>query len=123
MGAIFIDPKRGRSNLQAIDMGLNSVGGDTSVLVFPEGQRTPDGQINKFKRGFVYILMQSSLDLLPVTLSGFYQMKPVKRFFFDPDTKPEIIIHEPIGNARARKMSEKDLLEETTNIIGGVYRP
>ena len=67
--------------------------------------------------------MQSSLDLLPVTQSGLYQMKPVKRFFFDPDTKPEIIIHEPIGNARARKMSEKDLLEETTNIIGGVYRP
>jgi 1-acyl-sn-glycerol-3-phosphate acyltransferase len=123
MGAIFVNPKRGRSALKAIDMGLKFVGGITSVLIFPEGQRTPDGQIHKFKRGFIYILKQSSLDLLPVTLNGFYRMKPMKRFYFDPDTKPEIIIHKSISNSRVREMSEKDLLEETTNIIGRFYRP
>ncbi len=121
MGTMFVDPRRVQSTFHTIDRGMKSNGGKTSVLIFPEGQRTPDGQIKQFKRGFTYILRRSSLDLLPVTLNGFYQMKPVKRFYFDPVTKPEIILHEPITNAQAKKMSDGELIESAQNIILHTY--
>jgi 1-acyl-sn-glycerol-3-phosphate acyltransferase len=123
IGTIFVDPGRGRGSRQAIDMGLHGEAGLTSVIIFPEGERTADGHIHEFKRGFIYILRQSPLDLLPVTLNGFYQLKPVKRMTLDPDAQPEVIIHRPIRHAQATQMSDHELMEATVGIIGEQYRP
>lgn len=123
IGAIFVDPKRARRSKQAIDVGLRSEGKTGNVIIFPEGQRTPDGSIHRFKRGFVYILRQSPLDLLPVTLNGFYQLKPMKRTYLDPDAELEIVIHRPISNHEVSSMTNREVMEKTAGIIGNSYRP
>jgi len=122
IGTIFVTPKKGRRSIRAIDMGLSEREA-RSIIIFPEGERTADGLIHKFKRGFIYILRGSSLDLLPVTLNGFYRLKPVKRMHLDPDAQPEIIIHPPLENARARQMDDRELLAAAVNTIQSVYVP
>ncbi len=122
IGTIFVTPKKGRRSIRAIDMGL-SEGEARSIIIFPEGERTADGAIHRFKRGFIYILRGSSLDLLPVTLNGFYRLKPVKRMTLDPDAQPEVIIHPPMDNATAREMDDKELLAAAVEVIQSVYVP
>ncbi len=123
MDTIFVDPKRIRSTMLAIDKGLKVNKGRNNVLIFPEGQRTPDGQIHAFKRGFTYFLRNSTLNLLPVTLNGFYQMKPMKRFYFDPDSNPQILLHKPISNSEVKQLSDTDLMTKAESIIAGSYKP
>jgi len=47
-----------------------------SVLLFPEGTRTPDGRLQEFKRGAFHIAYQSGAKVLPVALIGTYDVLP-----------------------------------------------
>lgn len=44
-----------------------------SVCIFPEGHRSADGEINKFKSGAYYIAKALELDLVEVIFTGHYQ--------------------------------------------------
>ncbi|HTN08451.1 1-acyl-sn-glycerol-3-phosphate acyltransferase [Agriterribacter sp.] len=41
-----------------------------SIVIFPEGTRSPDGQIKRFHRGAFYLAEQLHLDILPVIIHG-----------------------------------------------------
>jgi len=41
-----------------------------SVLMFPEGTRSPDGKIQDFKSGAGFLAMRSGCDVLPVLIRG-----------------------------------------------------
>lgn len=122
IGAIFVQPGRDGKGRRALDLQISGRDDIPGVIILPEGARTPDGDIHRFRRGFIYILRQTSLDLLPVTLNGLYQLKPMKRLYLDPDAEPAMIIHTPISNLSARRMSDEELLMMVQGIIGSVYR-
>jgi 1-acyl-sn-glycerol-3-phosphate acyltransferase len=123
LGTIFVQPGRAGHGRRAIDHSLSEGDVAPSVIILPEGARTPDGKLHRFRCGFVYILRQTSLDLLPVTLNGLYHLKPMRRFYMDPDAEPELVIHTPISNSTARQMTDEELLTMVQSVIGSVYRP
>jgi len=121
-GATFVQPKRFTSNKQAIDKTLEQVE-CKSIIILPEGGRSPDGQIHTFKRGFIYILRHSSMDLLPVTLKGFYSLKPMKRVYLDPDSDLEVVVHKPVNHSVIDNLNDEALLKLTVDTIEGAYKP
>lgn len=122
MGAVFVQQKKFGKTRRAIDKALEQVG-DRDIIVLPEGGRSPDGTIRKFRHGFIYILRNSSMELLPVTLRGFYSLKPLKRPYLDPDSELEVVIHKAVGRYTIDSLSDKELLGTTAETIKGAYRP
>jgi len=120
-GATFVQQKRFGGSRQAIDETLKRIE-NRSIIILPEGGRSPDGKIHKFKRGFIYILRHSSMDLLPVTLRGFYTLKPRNRPYLDPDSELECVIHKPISHSDLRSLDNKTLLKTTLDIIESAYK-
>ncbi len=99
-------------------------GGQTgSLIILPEGKPTPDGRIGEFKRGFIHILRNSPLDLLLVTLNGFNTLKQFMRFYLNPDTELDAVIHEPILHTTILTLSDEQLHKKTMAIIEADYRP
>jgi 1-acyl-sn-glycerol-3-phosphate acyltransferase len=123
LGTIFVRPGTAGRGRRALDLHLSENTTRGSVIVLPEGGRTPDGKIHRFRRGFLYFLRHSALDLLPVTLNGFYQLKPAGRLYLDPRAQPEMIIHPPVGGAAIRRMGEAGLLATARETIVSDYRP
>jgi 1-acyl-sn-glycerol-3-phosphate acyltransferase len=121
-GATFVQQKGFGRTKQAIDRSLKHIE-NRSIIILPEGGRSPDGSIRAFKRGFIYIVRHSSLDLLPITLRGFYNLKPLKRPYLDPDSELEIVIHKPIGHSIAESLGSEGLLKHTIETIKGAYKP
>jgi 1-acyl-sn-glycerol-3-phosphate acyltransferase len=95
----------------------------TGLIILPEGKPTPDGRIHEFKRGFIHILRNSPLDLLPITLNGFFTLKQFMRFYLDPDAELEVIIHIPMSQSVITGMNDEQLRKETTSMIECDYRP
>jgi 1-acyl-sn-glycerol-3-phosphate acyltransferase len=91
------------------------------VAIFPEGTRTLNGQIQDFKRGFILILKGTGLDVLPITLNGTFKLKPKPRFFINPFTRIEMIIHQPITNADLVAKSNDEILKQVKTIIEAPY--
>ena len=121
-GATFVQQKRFGKTRLTLDESLKRIG-KRSIIILPEGGRSADGSIRKFKRGFIYILRHSSLDLLPVTLRGFYRLKPLKRPYLDPDSELEIVIHKPINHFLIEDLSDEILMKQTVDTIKEAYRP
>ena len=42
----------------------------TSVMIFPEGTRSPDGKLQDFKKGLFLIALKSQAPILPITILG-----------------------------------------------------
>ncbi len=42
----------------------------TSVIIFPEGTRSPDGKLQAFKKGVFLIALKSQAPILPITIQG-----------------------------------------------------
>jgi 1-acyl-sn-glycerol-3-phosphate acyltransferase len=122
IGTVFVDPKRGGST-EAIGKALGASRTRMRMMILPEGGRSPDGSIQRFRRGFVYILRNSAMELLPVTLSGFYTLKPVKRFYMDPFTDLEVIVHKPIPRSVIEQETDQALIQMAEHAIREGYTP
>ena len=122
IGAIFVQQKKFGKTKRSIDKALEQIR-DRSFIILPEGGRSPDGSIRMFKRGFIYILRNSSMDLLPVTLRGFYRLKPLKRPYLNPDSDLEIVIHKPIDRSVVEDLDNERLLQLTVETIKKAYKP
>ena len=42
----------------------------SSIMIFPEGTRTPDGKIKRFKTGAFFLSLDKDVPIVPVVLSG-----------------------------------------------------
>jgi long-chain acyl-CoA synthetase len=66
-----------------------------SVLVFPEGSRTRDGQMHPFMEGIGLLAKNLDVPIVPVKIDGLYQVKNEGRRFAAPD-QIKVMIGEPI---------------------------
>jgi 1-acyl-sn-glycerol-3-phosphate acyltransferase len=92
-----------------------------TVAIFPEGTRTLNGQINQFYRGFIYLFRTRDLEILPVTLNGFYKLKPKNRFYINFDSKLDVVIHKPIKKEELAGKNDFEIIETVRNVIESVY--
>ncbi len=65
---------RERAQLESLDQALAELAAGRSVLMFPEGTRSPDGAIHEFKSGAGYLALHAGCDVLPIHLSGTFEV-------------------------------------------------
>ncbi len=67
------------SDIGAIRAILARLEQGVPVLVFPEGSRTPDGEIHEFKRGIALLLKRAKCPVVPCAIEGAYDAFPRSR--------------------------------------------
>jgi 1-acyl-sn-glycerol-3-phosphate acyltransferase len=92
-----------------------------SVALFPEGTRTTSGKINPFYRGFIYLFKTRNISILPVTLNGFYDLKPKNRFYINFGSKLEVVIHKPIPKEELINKSDREIIDTLKTVIESAY--
>jgi len=75
-GYIPIDRTDRRKAFQSIDQAALRVRNGTSILIFPEGTRSPDGIMRDFKSGGFILAIKSGQPILPLSISGSYRILP-----------------------------------------------
>ncbi|MDO3721144.1 lysophospholipid acyltransferase family protein [Marinobacter sp. chi1] len=92
---LFIDRSKGSDALESIKNGVAQLPDGTSILMFPEGTRSWDGELLPFKPGGFVIAGQSGLPILPVTVRGSHDRLPKGHAAFSPGVI-DIVIHPPV---------------------------
>lgn len=74
--------KRGdrSSASQALDAAAAALLEGRSVLIFPEGTRTRDGALARFKRGTMLLSARTGVPVLPLAIGGSYELLPRHTF-------------------------------------------
>ena len=75
-GYIPLDRSDGRKALQSMDEAAATIHRGKSVVLFPEGTRTPDGNLLPFKRGGFILARKAAVPVIPVTINGSGRVNP-----------------------------------------------
>ena len=66
------------------------------LVIFPEGGRTPDGEIKPFLPGAFFLAIKAQVDVVPVALVGTYELLPMDTYHIK--CRPlEMRVGEPIS--------------------------
>lgn len=116
VGHIFLDRSNSRVALESLKEAKKKLVNGTSVVIFPEGTRSKDGQIGNFKKGAFKLALDLNLPVLPVTITGTRKILPTGTINLLPG-KVRMIIHNPIDIAQYNEESMQDLMLAAKKII------
>jgi 1-acyl-sn-glycerol-3-phosphate acyltransferase len=75
-GQIPLDRKSPRKGLQGIKQAVERLKRGVSIVVFPEGTRSRDGQIHEFKTTLFVLPIRTRTPVVPVLIEGTFQALP-----------------------------------------------
>ena len=107
LGAVPID-REGKA-LSGLKETLRRLKRGGIVLVFPEGTRSPDGQIKTFQAGFSTLAVRSKSPIVPAAIAGAYEAFPRGKKF--PGLgRLAVVFGEPIPFETVRDLEEEELI-------------
>ena len=83
-GQMPIDTDNPRASLSSLGAAARALRSGMALFVFPEGGRTSDGALRPFLSGAAYLAIRSQLPLVPMALSGVYDLLPIHTRHFFP---------------------------------------
>jgi len=76
VGYISIDRGGTRDTVEAMNVAAQKIREGMSVVIFPEGSRSPDGLIQPFKKGGFTLAIKSKIPIVPIAISGSRDIMP-----------------------------------------------
>jgi 1-acyl-sn-glycerol-3-phosphate acyltransferase len=115
-GAIAIDRSNKETAIASLNQAKNKLLNGWSMLIYPEGTRTPDGNLLPFKKGPFMMAVQTGLPILPVTSNGAFKILPKKTVAFRPG-RITLTIGKPIITEGLTEDDVPWLMEQTRSAI------
>lgn len=94
-GHIMVDNSSPSAIKATMDVAKKKLSNGLSLFIFPEGRRTYTGEMGAFKHGAFKLALDFNLPIVPITISGSYDVMPRTTFNVTPG-KITITLHKPI---------------------------
>jgi 1-acyl-sn-glycerol-3-phosphate acyltransferase len=116
MWHIYIDrmnPGQSHHELEAV---RDKFSAGSSVVFFPEGTRSTDGNLLTFKKGGFVISLIYGVPILPVTINGTREVLS-KGSFMPMPGRIDVMIHPPVNPGEDDMTTKESLMERVREII------
>lgn len=113
-GAIFVDRFNHEQAVKALEPAVDALKRGLSIVIAPEGTRSPTPRLGKFKKGAFHLAMAAKAPLVPIVFKNTLDVLPKHGIVLRPATV-EVVVHKPISTAGWKR---KDLDRH----IAEVYR-
>lgn len=115
-GCIPIDRSNRRATMHSILEVAQQIKDGTSIVIFPEGTRTPDGRLQEFKKGALLVAAKAQVPVVPLAISGSYDIQPKDRWSIKPG-KLKLTILPPVSTVNLKTRDIDQLTEKIHNLI------
>ena len=113
---ILVDVNKNLKNtLQAASKVLKT---GKKLIIFPEGARTRDGELQDFKKTFAILAKELNVPIYPFVLKGAYEAFPYNQKF----PKKHDLAVEFLERIEPENKTVEEIVEETRNKIEKVYK-
>ena len=113
-GHVLVD--RARPGAGVVKKMARLVAAGHSLIVFPEGTRSTDGTVARFKAGSFLIALQSQLPIVPISLIGSRHVM----FRGEVTVRPRhvtVIVHDPVETAGLPRDAARELTETVRDTV------
>jgi len=84
------------------------------VVIFPEGTRTTNGKLQKFKKGGFHMAINTGVPIIPIAVKGGFNLKPKTRWYIKPSII-DIEVGKPIDVTKYSVSELDQLITHTRN--------
>ncbi len=115
LGYIPIEREDPRKGLKSIMMCVERLKKGYSLVVFPEGTRSPTGELLPFKTGGFLIPIKAGIDIVPVSILGTRDILPKGSLWFRlrHGKRVRVFVSEPIKIKALDRKNKKELAQIT----------
>jgi 1-acyl-sn-glycerol-3-phosphate acyltransferase len=107
-GQIAIDRTSMISTVKSFVRSVPGLRRNMNVLIFPEGRRSLDGNVQPFFRGAFYLAVKAQVPIVPLAIIGTYEMLPMNTYHIMP-RRIELRVGEPIPTAGLKSQDVESL--------------
>ena len=83
-GQIPVDAENARASFRSLNKAVESIKHGHPIMIFPEGGRSPNGELLPFMSGPFYIAIKAGVPITPMAIIGTYQMLPMNTYHIMP---------------------------------------
>lgn len=112
-GHVFVDSSSSKAMIETIEKAEQELVKGVSMVIFPEGARTLDAKMGRFKKGAYMIATQMQLPIVPITLNGPYNVLKRNTTDMHFGKQMEIIVHDPIDTKGLTEDNIPQLIEQS----------
>lgn len=113
-GHLLVD--RQRPGADIVEKMRRLVGSSHSLIVFPEGTRSQDGRVGRFKKGSFLVAVDAGLPIVPVSVSGSRHVMKKGRLRVSPG-EVQVVVHEPIATAAVARAGVIELAARVRDVV------
>jgi 1-acyl-sn-glycerol-3-phosphate acyltransferase len=108
-GFVFIDRTDRAKAIRSLDRTARMIRKGTSVVVFAEGTRSPDGRLLPFKKGGFILALQAGVPVVPVSIRGGHEVLPKGSLRIRPGTI-DVVFGDPVPTSSYSLETKDDLI-------------
>ena len=121
-GYIPVERKDRRLAIQSMNKAAQQVAAGTSIMIFPEGTRSPDGTLLPFKKGGFVLALQAQAPIVPIAIEGSAALM-LKRSWLIRSGEVRLHIFPAIPTAGLGMTDRDKLMTEVEACIAAVLAP
>jgi len=115
-GAVSLDRSNTAQSVERLRKSVDKLKGGWSLLIYPEGTRTRDGNVQPFKKGAFMLAVNTGIPILPVTVNGAFKVLPKSAYLPIPG-HVAITIGDPIPTDGLTEADVPELMERTRQAV------
>ena len=119
-GTIPVDKGRSGQSERVMEHIKSEIDKGHSILAFPEGTRTKTGHVEKLRRGTFFIARDLGVPIVPVTVTGTYEVMQRGAWSCDPLNPSQCITARPIPT---QGVSDEELPELIQKVHDAMSAP
>jgi 1-acyl-sn-glycerol-3-phosphate acyltransferase len=114
--SVFIERENSRESLRAIAEGIELIEKGFSLMIFPEGTRSKDGNVGEFKKGSLRLATKPGVPVIPVSINGTRSIFEAQGYIKN-GAVVDLMIHPAIETKDMDKTAANNLSAEVERII------
>jgi 1-acyl-sn-glycerol-3-phosphate acyltransferase len=119
-GQVPIDASSQRTAVAGLLRGVKTLQAGLSLVLFPEGGRTPNGHLHEMQSGSAFMAIKAGVPLVPITLVGTYELLPMHTYTLTP--RPlRILVGDPIPTVGLTTRDADTLTRRVHDVISASY--
>ncbi|HEX3092978.1 MAG TPA: lysophospholipid acyltransferase family protein [Candidatus Angelobacter sp.] len=119
-GQIPVVLENPKASVRSLNLAVAAIRKGNSLVIFPEGGRAANGQLQPFMGGAFYAAVKAQVDVVPIVLIGTYEMLKMNSFHIKPGSV-QMVVGTPISTAGMSTRDIAKITEQARAVIGDVY--
>jgi len=115
-GTVEINRQHHASAVKSIDEAADKIREGKSVVTFPEGTRSIDGEIKAFKKGVFHLALKAGVPIVPISIIGSREILPKHSLKVRPG-KITMIFDRPIVIKQYSEENRDELIARVHDVV------